>query len=415
MKVKELRQKVADFGDKNRKHYEGFQPEKAAAEESATENSPNSKDSTNMMSLPVDELDNLAIETKPSTASTCPSSSYEDDLTTTAKVLLGPYLNKLAVNRSYSFDSSSPSNGSSDSTLPPPPQYSSSTELDHVMGKDHIGLLEKQAPKDLNSKRFSSGKEAPDDEETFYNHSPVGSMHNSTLLQRSLLTKSTLDTLCQAHRISEEQGIPHCTSSTAASVHSGGTSMAMSDDIDSTKSSGDSKGSDAASIVPGALSPKMMNLFLRSNEAIPEADSKTQTASEAPVVMVRRKMIRPEDLPFLKSEQAHVKEEAAPVVIARRKTITPDDLPFLKSSSVRTSDPLKASDEINPKPRNNTSVGHGIRKFGGRKSRIESRKEELNKKWAQSNSVTFVRKETWEFSQKTGGYKKKVYIEKEAY
>jgi hypothetical protein len=403
MRVKELRQKLADFGEKNRKHYESAQKK-----DSQVLRNQIGKVDANEKHLE-EEIDGLAIDTKPSTASTSPSSSYEDEPSPQAsaatKVLLGPFLNKQAVGKSYSFDSSSSCGSSgSDSTLPPPPQYSSSSELEHVMGKEHTELLEKQAPTVLNSKSFAMETASQDEEVPFFHHSPTGSMHNSTLLRGALLTKSTLDSLCQEDSIPEEEppALPHCTSSTGASIHTA--DLDMAEDIDSIKSYG-SKDSDAPSIVPGALSPKMANMFFNTKDVIPEENP---VVTEEPVV-VRRKTIHPEDLPFLKAAS---KEDKEPVVMVRRKQITPADLPFLKTSAPQTSDPNKASEEINPKPRN-TSVGQGIRKFGGRKSRIERRKDELSKKWAQSNSVAFVKKETWEFCKKSGGYKKKVYIEKE--
>ncbi|KAG7374010.1 hypothetical protein IV203_013105 [Nitzschia inconspicua] len=399
MRVKELRQKLADFGEKNRHHFESSQ--KLASQSSDTTNG-------KIKDHAAKELDDLEINTKPSTTSTSPSSTYEDEFSppssVSTKILLGPFLNKQAVNQSYSFDSSSDDGSKgSDSTLPPPPQYSSSSELEYIMGKEHIDLLEKQAPTVINSKGLVV-EDTPEDEDHTFGCSPTGSMHNSTLLQGALLTKSTLDTLCQVEVIHEETSIPNCTSSKAASIHSSGVSM--SDDIDSVTSL-QSNDSDSPSIVPGALSPRMANMFLNTSEVIQEEEP---ASIHEPVLVLRRKKIQPKDLPFLKNSLVP-KNYKEPAVITRRKQITPEDLPFLKAPLQR-SDPNKVSDEINPKPRN-TSVGQGIRKFGGRKSRIEQRKDELSKKWAQSNSVAFVKKETWEFCKATGGYKKKFYIEKE--
>jgi hypothetical protein len=390
MKVQDLRQKLADFGEKNRQHYEQSQKPVDQLSSSSTEMVDIDQN------LQMEELDALAIDTKPSLASTSPSSSCDDDyshatttIMTQNKVVLGPFLNKQVVHRSYSFDSSS----GSESTLSPPKLYSSASDIDNVTGKEHLELLEKQAP----NVHSESPVEKEVEEETFFKQSASGSMHNSTLLKGGLLTKSSLDALCQEETTGEEPPAPR-SSSTATSV------LSTSDDIYSMKSiESEHEDKEAPAIVPGALGPKIATVFFQdtNDDAIPEGKKASNDS-----VIVRRKKINPEDLPFLKTSFI-TKEANEPVVIARRKQITPDDLPFLKTT-VRMSDP-KTPD---PKPRS-TPVGQGIRKFGGCKSQIERRKEELSKKWAECNSVVFVKKETWEFCQRKGGYKKKVFVEKE--
>jgi hypothetical protein len=380
MTVKDLRQKLEDFGEKNRQHYDQSQkPDQTFPNEN----------------LQLEELDALAIDTKPSLASTSPSSSCDDDYSnaptsalTQNKVFLVPFLNKQIVNRSYSFDSSC----GSESTIPPPKLYSSTSDIETVTGREHLELLDKQAP----MVHFDSAVEDDALHESAFKQSPIGGMYNTTLLKGSLITKSSLDALCQEVAISEQPPTPHSTSSTAASVNS-------TDDICSMKSAS-SNDRDAPSIVPGALGPKMATVFFQNtNSDATLAEKKTSNDT----VIVRRKKITPEDLPFLKAS-CSIKEAKEPVVIARRKQITPDDLPFLKTT-VQTPD-LKTPD-LKP---HSTPVGHTIRKFGGCKSRVERRKDELSKKWAESNSVVFVKKETWEFCQRKGGYKKKVFVEKEA-
>jgi hypothetical protein len=46
-----------------------------------------------------------------------------------------------------------------------------------------------------------------------------------------------------------------------------------------------------------------------------------------------------------------------------------------------------------------------------RKSAIESRKEELQRKWAENRPTSHVKKVSWQVSNKGGGYKKKVYLD----
>jgi hypothetical protein len=276
------------------------------------------------------------------------------------------------------------------------------------MGKDHLELLEKQAPIVLTSKSFANVETVDSFDEDPFPEMPTGSMHNSTLLKGALLTKSTLDALCEIPTTQEDEddempALQPCSSSTGASIHT--TELSLSEDIDSMRSmkSVSSKGSDTASISPGAMVSKMGNLFL--------SDPKEETPMPQPVV-ARRKTIHPEDLPFLKSSAPTMTAPLPEPTVARRKTINPEDLPFLKPS-LPTSDPNKALNEITPKPRN-TPVGHGIRKFGGpRKTIVESRKEQLSQKWAENKSVLLVKKVQWDVCKRTGAYKKKIVVEKE--
>ena len=80
----------------------------------------------------------------------------------------------------------------------------------------------------------------------------------------------------------------------------------------------------------------------------------------------------------------------------------------------KTDRAIQASIEINglPEPIKHTAVAIGLRKFGERrKTLIERRKEQLNTKYQQSESVVFEKKKTWKKSS-NGRYQQKVYIEK---
>jgi hypothetical protein len=174
--------------------------------------------------------------------------------------------------------------------------------------------------------------------------------------------------------------IQEVVSSTNASINTADDSFFM-DEMGSIKSSF-SEESDEPSIAPGALVSKMASVFLGGGNNLATGEQQGRYDDEKPIVPRRAKRIDPKDLPFLQS-------------------------------STPGSNPNKALEEITPKPRN-TPVGQGIRKFGGpRKTIVERRTEELTKKWAENKSAVLVKKVQWGKCSRTGGYKKKVVIEKE--
>lgn len=101
------------------------------------------------------------------------------------------------------------------------------------------------------------------------------------------------------------------------------------------------------------------------------------------------------------------KEESSYKPVLRKK-VNPKDLKFLHPES-------------KPKPsfqqeRSKSTVSSAIEKFGGpgvRKSRIEKRKDELQRLFSETRTGTHVKKVKWFVCPKTGVYKKKLVIEVE--
>jgi hypothetical protein len=95
-----------------------------------------------------------------------------------------------------------------------------------------------------------------------------------------------------------------------------------------------------------------------------------------------------------------------------RKKVDPKDLAFLQSKSqTMPKSTISVSNKI-PK----SGVGAAIQMFGGhggRKTNIEKRKDELERQWSESRSVTHVKKTKWCVCQKTGVFKKRIVVEAE--
>jgi hypothetical protein len=93
--------------------------------------------------------------------------------------------------------------------------------------------------------------------------------------------------------------------------------------------------------------------------------------------------------------------------IPRCKKIDPEDLEFLR----RKSSSSVAESEIYSQGRR-SSVSKGIQKFGvPKKTIVERRKQELEKLWAENKAAVHVKKVKWGVCQRTGMYKKKIVID----
>jgi hypothetical protein len=233
------------------------------------------------------------------------------------------------------------------------------------MGHEHLTLLRKQHPV-LTLTLNEANDENPDSLPT-----EEPKMHNANLLINRTLTTSTLDFICNDDQMKKPK------------MSSDNTVESSSDEEASSSWSNDSS---KPSIAPGALDSKMARMFL--GESIDDSAGKKRSPS--------------------KKESDDKKKEPSQPVRRKvlRKKLDPKDLPFLRSQPK----PEKKIELTQQKPR--SSVHAGIGRFGGPKKRIvESRKEQLQKLWAENKAATHVKKIKWGVCQKTGTYKKKVVLD----
>lgn len=308
MKVKELRSWLSDLGEKNQEHYHRFQQ-------------------------PTNSYDILGIQSKPSQASSCPSTEIMNDPLFAA---------------SFSSDEESSEASRSDFYQRKNPEKSSS---EHVTTKDHLALLLKQAPRTQEGCSYAVGyDESRDDCESFPNLES-----NSTLFRDQILTKDTLDAMSgpktlgeQLRELKEQQELKE-------------NSVCES----SCQSSGDS-----LSIGPGVLVSKMASVFLNQRHPDPPP----------PPSPVHRKHV---ELPAFLLASAPCRNER-------------EDLAY-----------------ANPPKTPTTTVGKGIRKFGGpRKTLVERRKDQLHQKFGENRSAVFVQKKTWDQKNPHGKYARTTRVEK---
>lgn len=95
-----------------------------------------------------------------------------------------------------------------------------------------------------------------------------------------------------------------------------------------------------------------------------------------------------------------------------RKRVDPKELPFLQPKTQDMPKPTMSESSEMPK----SGVGAAIRKFGGlgcRKTIVEKRKDELERHWSETRTVTHVKKTKWCVCEKTGVYRKKIVVEAE--
>lgn len=233
---------------------------------------------------------------------------------------------------------------------------------EHVTSKDHLALLLKQAPRTQDGSSYSVG--GFEDNRDDCDDLSVGTSQ-STLFRDQILTKATLDamsgstgpplkTLGEKLRALQQEDPKH---DSKCEYHG--------------NNEEESKGSaDSLSIGPGVLVSKMATVFLN------------QRHDDPPPPAPRRKHV---DLPaFLKA-----------------------------SSAVTTMPPREDLSYANPPKTPTTTVGKGIRKFGGpRKTLVERRKEQLSQKFGETRSAVFVQKKTWGQKSPHGKYERTTRVEK---
>jgi hypothetical protein len=112
------------------------------------------------------------------------------------------------------------------------------------------------------------------------------------------------------------------------------------------------------------------------------------------------------------NENTDGQSDLKPMKRVFRKKVDPKDLPFLQSKSQNM--PKSTISVPNNIPK--SGVGAAIQMFGGhggRKSIVEKRKDELERQWSETRSVTHVKKTKWCVCEKTGVFKKKIVVEAE--
>ena len=363
MKVKELRSWLQSFEEKNKEHYRRSHDAMKVSKSKSTAGLQEVMGITANdipgryygQELPADK-DEDDIKMKPSAASTSPSSSFEDDYKDVREMGRLEFQEPLT-----SFEGMG------------------------NMSTNHVNLLRSHATPVLTvDETEDPGHYTQSNLKTKPSSVASGStsLHSTNLLGGRILTKANLDFICQ------DEGLEGCANkikSTERDVDS--LTYSHDGDVESLISSASiSVDSETPSIAAGALVGRMADMFLKDESRDDkdggykdEGQMDKGSSSKASLGVVTRKIIRPEDLPFLKPSSL---PEKKPVVVER--------------------------------PLRNTVVGRGIRKFGNRKSIVERRKEQLNQKFLeQKEPAVYERKVKRDIHQHGGGYKKKVVVEKQ--
>jgi hypothetical protein len=393
MKVKELRSWLSEVGDKHQEHYHRFDHHSPSRSGSSSRHKPSTSESGK------DDL--LGIQSRPSMTSTCPSTAIveETDPFFGASFSSDDDSSNQEVRRSDLYHQT---NGESERKL------FDDEGVELVTSKDHLALLLKQAPRDQEKSTCCSMNHAEncydddnrddDDSAALRNNRP--GMHNSHVFRDQLLTKAMLDAMSrslddarktpktlgeQLQQLDEDQRQQHqqqrnlvTPALDSADSNTNTDSFGLSTSTDST---------DAPSIAPGALVSKMANIFLNQhgNGNIAFTRDCEQTVPPPPPPVERRRYVHPEDLPFLRSSN----KSACSVAVR-------EDLAYAK-----------------PPKTPPTTVGKGIRKFGGpRKTLVERRKEQLHDKFGETRGATFVHKKSWGQKTAHGKYQRTTTVEK---
>ena len=396
MKVKELRSWLSEVGDKHQEHYHRFHHHSPPCS-SSNNKSPTSESGKN---------DLLGIQSKPSMTSTCPSTAIVEE-------------NDPFFGASFSSDDDDSSNQEvRRSDLYHQTNGESARKLfddegvEHVTSKDHLALLLKQAPRNQEKGIYCSVNHADDsydderdddDSVALRNNGP--SMHNSNVFRDQLLTKATLDAMSRSlddarkapktlgeqlqqldeDRQEQQQRTFVTPGSDSEDSNNNTESLGLSSSKDST---------DAPSIAPGVLVSKMANIFLNQHgnsngNAASNSTRDCEQMAPPPPPLERRRYVDPEDLSFLRSSN-YVYSNSACLVAQR------EDLAYAK-----------------PPKTPPTTVGKGIRKFGGpRKTLVERRKEQLHENFGETRAATFVHKKTWDQKTAYGKYQRTTTVEK---
>ena len=190
-------------------------------------------------------------------------------------------------------------------------------------------------------------------------------MHNASLFQGKTLTSNTLDLLCGSHHV--EQSKYHCTS-----ISDGETVSTWSED------------SGQPSIAPGAIDARLGAVFAQEmqfeNEKVMAARAASRQAT---------RLLEGKDDPRLEQ-------------------------PLLATNWNASASSYSTAQAREHKPaREEASVTAVVQRFGGasRKTAIQRRKEELEKKWAADRAPFHVKKIKWQVCQRSGAYKKNVVLD----
>ena len=398
MKVNELRSWLSEVGDKHQEHYHRFDHHSPPRSGSSSKHKPPTSECGK------DDL--LGIQSRPSMTSTCPSTAIVEE-------------NDPLFGASFSSDDDDDSSNQEGrrSDLYHQTNGESARKLfddegvEHVTSKAHLALLLKQAPRDQEKGIYCSVNHAEncydddnrddDDSVALRNNGP--SMHNSHVFRDQLLTKATLDAMSrsldnarktpktlgeQLQQLDKDQQ-QHQQQRTL--VTPGLDSADSNTNTDSFGLSTSTDSTDAPSIAPGVLVSKMANIFLNQHGNGNTASTRDceQTVPPPPPPVERRRYVNPEDLSFLRSSNCSSNNSACSV--AQR-----EDLAYAK-----------------PPQTPPTTVGKGIRKFGGpRKTLVERRKKQLHEKFGETRGATFVHKKTWDQKTAHGKYKRTTTVEK---
>ena len=368
MKVKELRSWLSELGDKNQEHYHRFQNRSSKVPPSSTK--------------PIAEGDDLlGIQSKPSMASSCPSTAILEDNN-------DPLFATSFSSEEDTSSSSSPEGARSDlyqrngESVTKNLFHEDRGGVERISTKNHLKLILQQAPRNQEGCPYSvncaddgSYDGSFDDDREDTENSSFQGMCEPPLFRDQILTKATLDAMSgsatktlgeQLQELKENQFEQQ-------RQDSGSEKNALYHGDDEEDSKTDNSSTDAPSIGPAVLVSKLANAFLNNHSA---------TLDQAPPPL-RRKFVDPRDLTFL---------HGSPPAITKPR----EDLAY-----------------ANPPRTPTTTVGKGIRKFGGpRKGIVERRTEQLHKKFGDTRSAIFVQKKTWGQKTAHGKYQRTTTVEK---
>jgi len=196
----------------------------------------------------------------------------------------------------------------------------------------------------------------------------------STLFRDQIVTKATLDAMSQSGDAEETPPKTLEEQLQQLKRHQ----QKRDDDNEESDYTESRDSDDASSIAPGVLVSKMANIFLNATlEDVPPPP---------PTMAERRKYVEPRDLSFLRSNDYN----------SVAATSDREDLAYAKPPRTPT-----------------TTVGKGIRKFGGPpKSLVERRKDQLQKRFGDTRATVFVQKKTWGQKTPHGRYQRTTRVEK---
>lgn len=360
MKVKELRNWLSELGDRNQQHYHRFH-KRSSSKPKSTEGGDNL----------------LGIQSKPSMASSCPSTA----------ILEGNSDPLFTNSFSSEDDNSSTEKSRSDfyqrgmSNKPVSTKDLHSTEgVERISSKEHLKLLLKQAPTTRQGCSYSvcdghtnSYEDARDDSDNL----SLPCLNKKTPLFRDqIVTKETLDKMSgSANKTLGEQ---------LALLKKHEAKTKQNQDLECDKDAYYHGDGEAGSNV--------------------DSNSSTDTASISPSILVSKMAAV-----FLNNHTTILDRDAPPL---RRRFVDPSELAFLRGSSVSTM-PREDLAYANPPKTPTTTVGKGIRKFGGpHKTLVERRTEQLHQKFGETRSAVFVQKKTWGQKTPHGKYERTTSVEK---